>query len=78
MALSVDSVVIANDLHLAGRNMSKHCLIGGIRLGQAAELASSFPEIKSIPSPRTYSKLGGTRCEKLSTSALRAGPVPED
>ena len=48
---AVDSVVIANDVHLVGRNMAKCCLIGAIRLGQAAELASSFPEIKSIPSP---------------------------
>ncbi len=53
VALAVDSVVITNDEHPAGRNMAKYCLIGGIRLGQAAELASSFPEIKSIPTPRT-------------------------
>ena len=53
VALAADSVVIANDVHLVGRNMAKFCLIGAIRLGQAAELASSFPEIKSIPSPRT-------------------------
>ena len=53
VALVVDSVVIAHDVHPAGRNMTKYCLIGGIRLGQAAELASSLPEIKSTPSPRT-------------------------
>ncbi len=74
---AVDRAVVAHDVHPAGRNMVKCCLIGGIRLGQAAELASSFPEIKSLPSPEANRKVGGARCEKLSTSALRAGPVPE-
>ena len=50
-ALAAYSVVIANDVHLAGRDVAECGLIGAIRLGQAAELASSFPEIKSIPSP---------------------------
>ena len=50
-ALAAYSVVIANDVHLAGRDVSECGLIAAIRLGQAAELASSFPEIKSIPSP---------------------------
>ena len=44
-------MVIANDVHLAGRDVAECDLIGAIRLGQAAELASSFPELKSIPSP---------------------------
>ena len=51
--LAAYSVVIANDVHLAGRDVAECDLIGAIRLGQAAELASSFPEFKSIPSPRT-------------------------
>jgi hypothetical protein len=51
VAIAAYSVVIANDVHLAGRDVAECDLIGAIRLGQAAELASSFPEIKSIPSP---------------------------
>ena len=51
VALAAHSVVIANDVHLVGRDVAECGLIGAIRLGQAAELASSFPEIKSIPSP---------------------------
>ena len=53
VVLAVDSVVIANDVHLVGRDVAECGLIGAIRLGQAAELASSFPEIKSPPSPRS-------------------------
>ena len=51
IATAVHRMIVANDVHTVGRDVAERALIGAIRLGQAAELASSFPEIKSIPSP---------------------------
>ena len=47
VAIAAYSVVIANDVHLAGRDVAECDLIGAIRLGQAAELASPVREFQS-------------------------------
>ena len=47
VAIAAYSVVIANDVHLAGRDVAECGLIGAIRLGQAAELASPVREFQS-------------------------------
>ena len=46
-ALAAYSVVIANDVHLVGHDVAECGLIGAIRLGQAAELASPVREFQS-------------------------------
>ena len=46
-AIAAHRMVIANDVHLVGRDVAECGLIGAIRLGQAAELASPVREFQS-------------------------------
>ena len=74
-AIAAHRMVIANDVHLVGRDVAECGLIGAIRLGQAAELASSFPELKSIPSPEPNlsSEAIGVKSYPIDIGTCRTG-----